>query len=146
MYYWIHKINVSRDIPDSCLSCTFHTQFYFTGKRKRKCTKNFSKTCHWKLSLLLLLFEVIAREHVGTQGTSKNVRKHENTQDTLPREHVNTQGTWTRKHERHVGTWAQSNDNDYLNNNSWILIHFELFINCSILLGKCASHQRCQYK
>ena len=40
---------------------------------------------------LSLLFVVIAREHVGTQGTL--VREHVDTQDTLACEHVSTQGT-----------------------------------------------------
>ena len=42
---------------------------------------------------MFLLFEVIAREHVGTQGM-------------LAREHARNAGTWACKHARHVGTWA----------------------------------------
>ena len=48
-----------------------------------------------RLSFLLLLFEVIARDHTGTQG--KLAREHVSTQDTLAREHVCTQNTLARK-------------------------------------------------
>ena len=40
---------------------------------------------------VFLLFKVIAREHLGTQGTL--VRELVSTQDTLAREHVSTRST-----------------------------------------------------
>ena len=51
---------------------------------------------------LFLLFEVTAREHLGTRGTRDMLpREHLTTQGTLARQHVSTQDTLTRQH---VGT------------------------------------------
>ena len=47
-----------------------------------------------------LLFEIIARDLLGTQGTS--AREHVSTQGTSAREHVSTQGTLAREHVRHA--------------------------------------------
>ena len=51
---------------------------------------------------VFLLFKVIAREHLGTQGTL--AREDVSTQDTLVCELVSTQDTLALKHARHVGT------------------------------------------
>ena len=59
------------------------------------------------LKTFFLLFEVIAHEYVGTQGTlakehvSTLARQHLSTQDTWAREQVRRQGTLSRKHVRH---------------------------------------------
>ena len=60
---------------------TFHIQFYFSGKKQKKSTKNLGKIF---IENLILLFEVIAREHLGTQDTHVGTRA---------REHVSAQGT-----------------------------------------------------
>ena len=98
--------------PDTFLLAVYTCliKFYFSGKRQRKRTKNLSKNV---IENLFLLFEVIAPEHLGTQGT--RARKHVSTQSTLSREHVSTQdllalervstqGTLARERARHVGT------------------------------------------
>ena len=53
---------------------------------------------------MFLLFEVIAREHVGTQGML--AREHARNAGTWARKHARHVGMWARKHARHVGTWA----------------------------------------
>ena len=107
MYYWILKINVSRDNPSCCALFLFHR------KMTKKSTKNLSKIWHWKLIFLL---EVIACEHVGTQGKLAPGRSgtlareackecwHVSTQETLPREHISTQDTLHREHVSMQGT------------------------------------------
>ena len=67
-------------------------------------------------SFSVLLFVVIARDHVGTKSTQGMLlREHVSMQDMLgreqvsmqgmlAREHVSTQGTLARKHASHVGT------------------------------------------
>ena len=86
-------------------------QFYFTGKRKRAITKMQRKHVIENLSLL---FVVIAREHVGTQGTL--VREHIDTQDTLACEHVSTQGT----------QFSRLISDIFLFNISFFLIYYQL--------------------
>ena len=58
-----------------------------------------------------LLFEIIARDPLGKQGTSPRehvstqgtlAREDVSTQDTLAHEHVTTQGTLAREHVRHA--------------------------------------------
>ena len=68
-------------------------KFYFSGKRQRKRTKNLSKNV---IENLFFLFEVIAPEHLGTQGT--RARKHVSTQSTLSRQHASVQDTLVREH------------------------------------------------
>ena len=63
---------------------------------------------------LSLLFVVIAREHVGTQGTL--VREHVDTQDTLACEHVSTQGT----------QFSRLISDIFLFNISFFLIYYQL--------------------
>ena len=74
---------------------TFHIQFYFSEKRQRKSTKNLSKNV---IENLFLLFEVKAREDLGTQSTL--AREHITTEGTLAREYVCMQGTLAREHAR----------------------------------------------
>ena len=52
-----------------------------------------------------MLFEIIACEHLRTQGTW--ARKHERHVGTWVRYHIRHVGTWASKHARHVGTWAR---------------------------------------
>ena len=114
MYYWIIKVNVSRDIPVCHIYCSYKVLFLRKKTEKdRKSTKNLIKTCQWNL---FLLFEVIAREHLGTQGKwarkhvgtwARKARWHVHTQGTLVREHVSTQGKWAREHASTQGTLAR---------------------------------------
>ena len=54
------------------------------------------------IEILFLLFKVIAREDLGTQGTL--ARKQVSTQGPLIREHARHVVRGARKHVRHVGT------------------------------------------
>ena len=79
-----------------------HIKFYFSGKRQRKKKyKNLSKNV---IENLFLLFQVIAPEHLGTQGT--RTRKHAKHVGTWARKHAGHVGTWARKRAKHVDTWA----------------------------------------
>ena len=47
----------------SCLSCTFHRQFYFTGNSQRKNIKSLGKTYQWKLIFVIWSYSTWVRRH-----------------------------------------------------------------------------------
>ena len=91
MQDWILKIDVSRDIPvcHALLIYSFFSQEKDTEKLPKIEVKHVIEN-------LFLLFEVIAREHVGMQHTL--VLVHESTQGTLAHEHVSSQDKLAGEH------------------------------------------------
>ena len=73
--------------------CTVLFQRRKTNKKYQKSKKNVVKN-------LFLLFEIIAREQVDTQG--RLACWHVSAQDTLAREHMSTQDALAREHVRHA--------------------------------------------
>ena len=102
MYYWILKINVSRDNPACCALFLFHR------KMTKKSTKNLRKIWHWKLIFLTWSYSMWACRHSRQVGTWQV--RHVSTrsmQGMLAREHTRNVATWAHKHPRHIASWAR---------------------------------------